>query len=1125
MLETGMYVRCPYDHEDVKNPRIFFTGKIFCIDEFAETIQVEFYDPFGYRSIYTDTPKGIINFPIIQLQRCKLQRDSIIDYAGKLHTIVEIEKTKQSNWYYYYIESKEKEIFKVCEKELIVPFTVGHVLPSLQLANYEFQNPCWYFGRHVVAKTVHVLKNSIFGLKQLAGCKIFLMPHQIHTIMRCLKEEFCRYMIADEVGLGKTIEACSILKIYISQNAEKDILIIVPDSILEQWRTEMFAKFNLVENFNENGNRLTIISIEQIKQLGVLKKWDFIIVDEVHRFLTNGLYFEIQELSLKTDNILLLSATPVQQKKLEYLKLLRLVLPERYDRMSENEFSDLMDKQRKISKRAYIILDDLESYQDEINEKCEGLDIKGEDISLLKDDKDLKDLFEELDEAFAELGGVINNCVFNEFLEKIDYQVEDLGVSSMQIAISYVCENYQIEKSIIRSRRGSMPFAKRTFVELAYDLDIDVFTYEVNTYRLLEEWIESLSLDRESFQNDFIPLLGAFFSSSWAFYDILKKKIYKTLYQVNDNIIDFAERWIKEEEALIDDIQKTLENPELLNKRIIKIIDFIDQEIMDRKVVIFTNFLETFRVYEQCLSDYFGLEKCAFFNKNMTKEDLEINVYRFQSEKDCTILLCDSTGGEGRNFQNADYIVHIDLPWDANLIEQRIGRLDRIGRDLERDVISVVAYGRDTLEEQLFKFWNEGLHLFESSLSGLEIIMNEINESIIRAILKNFKYGLEETIEAIIKITQKMKKTIREEQFYDIAAYKYQTLNRELDKAINYYNENENELFATTMLRWASLTGLKGHIDTQKETIKFNDSSFSVNSAKNTLLIPPDWEAYMKNSRKNYISRISELYENRHRENNPRRSSTRYIEGTFNRSKAIENDLLNFFAPGDAIYDCITENAINSARGQVTAFVVNSVLNWKGLVFTWSVRPDINILLEHEISLNALNQFRNYLTVDQVLTSYPMKSTFEIEESMILKEFNRILDEGFIKEKIEHLGRRQSNCNLLKKIKPKGLSNIEWFKKNVPEEQWSLFVDIAEKSAKEKAIQKFISKSKINSAKTEIKKMIETSLTLNDFYSHRTTDSAKMKKLGELLYKSLSNPKIEQESIAFVWMGKFDENN
>lgn len=103
------------------------------------------------------------------------------------------------------------------------------------------------------------------------------------------------------------------------------------------------------------------------------------------------------------------------------------------------------------------------------------------------------------------------------------------------------------------------------------------------------------------------------------------------------------------------------------------------------------------------------------------------SIYRFQSDAKCDVLICDKSGGEGRNLQISDYVIHIDLPWNINMIEQRIGRLDRMGRNVHVPVTFVVIHTTESCEDQLFNFWNQGLNVFGQSLSGLEIIMNDIN--------------------------------------------------------------------------------------------------------------------------------------------------------------------------------------------------------------------------------------------------------------------------------------------------------------------------------------------------------------------------------------------------------------
>lgn len=192
-----------------------------------------------------------------------------------------------------------------------------------QLKKYEFQNPCWYLGRQIVKDTMNILDNSIMGFKELAGCKIYLKAFQLNTIMQCLQDENCRYMLADEVGLGKTIEACSVLKIYLSNKSKKRILITVPSALIAQWRTELLFKFGLIEGANENDNYIMLVSVEKLNRSLVGSNWDFLVVDEVHNYLNNTEFYEnIHQLSRNSENVILLSATPIQQRQEEYLKLL-----------------------------------------------------------------------------------------------------------------------------------------------------------------------------------------------------------------------------------------------------------------------------------------------------------------------------------------------------------------------------------------------------------------------------------------------------------------------------------------------------------------------------------------------------------------------------------------------------------------------------------------------------------------------------------------------------------------------------------------------------------------------------------------------------------------------------------
>lgn len=431
--------------------------------------------------------------------------------------------------------------------------------------------------------------------------------------------------------------------------------------------------------------------------------------------------------------------------------------------------------------------------------------------------------------------------------------------------------------------------------------------------------------------------------------------------------------------------------------------------------------------------------------------ELEVNVCKFQNDRNCTIMLCDESGGEGRNFQCADYVVHIDLPWDANAIEQRIGRLDRMGRESDRPIVSVVPYAEETLEEELFKFWDNGLKLFNHSLSGLEIIMNDINTAIVTAIIKDFRFGLTNEIQNVIDRSAKLKEEVREEQHFDTAAYIYRPMNQELISLVKYYNRNENKMFADAMLQWAMLSGFR---DVQKkdEVISFNDNSFSTKSAENSLLIPPNWDSYFARRQNQFISKIHELRQDKTDINISHYN--RSIDGTFSRKKAIENDYIHFFAPGDDIFDCIVDNAMRSCRGQTAAFAMKASINWTGFVYTWSLYPNEKLLIEKGIPLSYLSAFRNYLAVEQVQVPVRIHAEGEIPDDKVIREFNSMIQRDIesSKDEIDHLGRRSRSEGFLHIFSKYKAANIDYFRSAYPQERWVDFVKKSRKVSKDKAL-------------------------------------------------------------------------
>lgn len=1111
MLLEKMYVRCPIDH-DMINPRDFLMGQIVKIDNFADTVEVVFNDPFNYRAYYDSFPKSA-PLPTSMVQRCQFFVGSIVIYEKEKYKIVACVK-KEDSYYDYYIENiYDKTLISVPESRLIAPFTVGKVDPAAQLQNYEFQNPCWLFGRSIVTKTMNVLDNSIMGFKELAGCKIFLMPHQLKSIMRCLQNDVCRYMLADEVGMGKTIEAASILKVYFSRHSDVNALIVVPGSLLEQWKTELFLKFDLFEGENANNNHITFAELEKAAEKECNREWDFTIIDEAHRLLRYRAYYDaFHKLSKNASNLLLLSATPVQQKRSDYLDLLRLILPDKYDNCSKEQFDELVEKQGNITQNAAMVLSNIEDLDEVLGDSVEA----EEDPH---DNEDSEDFFEDILSGFKKLYKMVGDEILKKMYEKADFDDDDMGLHYFKVAISYLCENYQIEKNIIRNRRDTLEdLPERQLTALPYALDPDKNFYEYGAYQDLVTWITEKELTEVEFDDIFKPLFGAFFSSPWAFEEQVKL-VEGGGVAIPESLKENLRRWKMYEQDIAENIVDVLDEPEEHTSRIVKTMYYLDEYASDSKIVLFTNYRATFDIFEEMLTDFYTEDGFSCFRRGMSADELEVNVCKFQNDRNCTIMLCDESGGEGRNFQCADYVVHIDLPWDANAIEQRIGRLDRMGRESSRPIVSVVPYAEETLEEELFKFWDNGLKIFNHSLSGLEIIMNDINTAIVAAIIKDFRFGLTNEIQNVIDRSAKLKEEVREEQHFDTAAYIYRPMNQELISLVKYYNRNENKMFTDAMLQWAMLSGFRD-IEENDEIISFNDNSFSTKSAENSLLIPPDWDSYFAQRQNQFISKIHELRQDKADKNISHYS--RSIDGTFSRKKAIENDYIHFFAPGDDIFDCIVDNAMRSCRGQAAAFAMKASINWTGFVYTWSLCPNEKLLIEKGIPLSYLSAFRNYLAVEQVQVPVRIRAEGEISDDKVIREFNNMIQRNFenSKDEIDHLGRRSRSDGFLHIFSQYKAANIDYFRSAYPQERWVDFVKKSRKVSKDKALKALRERSHITEAKAEMDRILTSMIATSEFYNQELENYDKLKEIYEIVLESLAKPTVRLESACFVWMVK-----
>ncbi len=1066
---AGCYYRCPIvvEEGDKDYPRFYVLAQLVEYNEIADAIKVRMHDLLGSSEYYEE----LFQYNVFYTQavtRCEASPGGVVEGRWGRGTVMfrASEPYFEDKPYWYWIKLSNGKHIKECETELKFDYSQMNYAPEKQLRSYEFQHPTWFINHLKVSKNLHLVNNATYGFRVLAGCRAFLLPHQISTVARCFETTPVRYMLADEVGLGKTVEACSILSILASENKNLRVLIIVPGALASQWKNELHYKYGLDAAIASPRSSICLLPMEDVsKSLLVLSMpWDLAIVDETHRLLANDAWYnQVQNLSRRVTHILLLSATPIQDRNEEYRRLLALLNPEQYEDMSAERFTWMVKRQKRIQKSANMLLGYLERY----NEYTE----------IILDD--LNSIAETLEDIALE-----------KMVKEIDLNAEDQGLSKVKQALAYICENYRIERKVIRNRRQliSEKMAQRTLCAIPYTpLSLNENYNEIgaiqNTLSYLADNGEG---DEDYVTETAIPLLSALFSSPWAFEDALRRL------KIDDGILlDSAAAWRRQAENEHSLVNTALdEDPDLIKGRLMTAMNYIDQETdilgdENCKLVVFTahnaTLVEFLKLFNTRYSDM-GIYAVAF-GKHMDREELEDSVYAFQNDPECCVIICDETGGEGRNFQNAAQVIHLDLPWNANALEQRIGRLDRLGRNPDMDVMSVVIYADTSVEEQLFHIWKDGMKLFEQSLSGLEIITGELNELIIEALVDDYYTGLTNAFDDILDQAEEMRESVEDEQDFDLGATLYRPLSQGIDNVLSIYASEDDNLFATAMIGWGKQAGLSPEKPTKDGLIEFRESTFSVNAAKQSIFIPPDWERYSNTS----IMR---------REGK--------ILGSFDRRTAATREDILFFAPGDAVYDAIISNAVGCNRGRCTGIETIGAYNYDGLVYIYNITPELDELLEHSMTLQTLAQYKMYLPLKQIFVTMPLTAkSREISEKEVVKTLLALQPNN-----ANHIGRRSGGRM--------SISPLERFISLTPPSTWEPLVDKYSTAAYKRACAKLEKRSDFEAAEKQMQRVLNGYRAECVYFERDMSGVEERTQLFDVTLRALKNAKPELDAVCFL---------
>ena len=474
------------------------------------------------------------------------------------------------------------------------------------------------------------------------GGRLELIPHQFYILQEVSSRQIPRVLLADEVGLGKTIEACLILQRLLAVGQAKRVLILVPESLTHQWFVELLRRFNLwFSIYDENrclaceqsdpgqnpflATQLAICAVsflaasESRRVQALAAGWDIVVVDEAHHLAwtptaVSADYALVEQLAQRSPGLLLLTATPTQLGLAGHFARLRLLDPARYD-----DFDQFVAESESFGTIAGIA-----------EKIIEQKPLAPKDRTALKK-------------------------IFNRDPGRLTQHLAALTKAqpgARAALLKTLLDQHGTGRVVFRNTRAAMTnFPKRKFCPAPLDVAQNLTHLARISRELAAEDTGDDGAIRYAFRED--PRL--------------------------DWLVAF-----------------------LLAQRPAKVLLICKSQ---RKVI----------ALEAALQEKISL-KVGLFHEGLPLVQRDRQAAWFAEADGAQLLICSEIGSEGRNFQFAHHLVLFDLPLNPGLLEQRIGRLDRIG---QTQTIRVhVPYVSGSAEECVVEWYHRGLDAFETSLHG-----------------------------------------------------------------------------------------------------------------------------------------------------------------------------------------------------------------------------------------------------------------------------------------------------------------------------------------------------------------------------------------------------------------------
>ena len=610
------------------------------------------------------------------------------------------------------------------------------------------------------------IKNETAGgfLSSLAS-GIIPLPHQLHVLNRAMETNNIRYILADEVGLGKTIEAGMIIRELKSRGLVSRILVVCPTGLVTQWASEMQEKFHekfqvilpsdydtirrLTDNDDVYGQFDQVISpMDSIKPIEkhagwseekvekyneeriysiINSGWDLIIIDEAHRVA--GSSGEVARYKLgnllaqASPYLLLLSATPHNGKTEPFLRLIRLLDADAFP----NAKSIVREQVAPFLIRT---------------EKREAIDNNGNLLFKNRITHLVTISWDERNNLQRELYEMVSSYVAKTYNKALRNRKKNMCLIFLLIIMQRMVTSSTAAIRQSLERRLNVLLEQRTCVGNLREEDLD----ELNIEDGVEDALEAISLDMEL--------------------EIEELK----------QIISLAK-------------QAQFQNQDAKVEPLLNEIDAILSEDRTQKVIIFTEFVAT-QTYLQELLVNRGYT-VTILNGGMSIDERNAAMQEFKTST--SIFISTDAGGEGLNLQFANIIINYDLPWNPMKIEQRCGRVDRIGQQRDVHIYNFIVGEtvenrvREVLEEKLSVILKEmGVDKYSDVLDS-EVAECDFTDVYMRSIghasqVEKNLYPVEAEMKQQLTNAQKYKDVIREDK--DLTKLVGTELNFDVDSAL-----------------------------------------------------------------------------------------------------------------------------------------------------------------------------------------------------------------------------------------------------------------------------------------------------------------------------------------------------